>query len=59
MDSIFFMVWATRVFGKHLVLFLHFLGREGLPPPLSREEMKEEACLTSLHPPTHCWEAVT
>ena len=54
----FFTVWATGVLGTHLFLFLYFPGREGLPPPLSREEMKEEAPLMSLHPPTHSWEGV-
>ena len=34
----------------------HFPRREGLPPPPSREVMKEEAGLTFLHSPTHCWE---
>ena len=54
----FFTVWATDVLGTHLFLFSHFPGREGLPPPLSREEMKEEAGVMSLHPPTHAWEGV-
>ena len=52
----FFTVGTQVRWGHTWFCSSHCPGREGLPPTLSRKEMKEEARLTALYPPTHCWE---
>ena len=54
----FFTVGPQVCWGHTYFCSSHLPRREGLPPTLSRKEMKEEARLTSFHPPTHFREGV-